>query len=166
MTDVLSSILPESLFDSVPCCGGSLPIEGMDIKLKYAVPKGISLTGFNLNVTLDVTNPNKTTLCTTGFSYKVAQKGENGAVFAEGSMDEGMTLPGGETTQVVVPVSCSYGGVGSLGKSLLVGGNVDFVMSGETHYKIPMTETAYTLPYQVEGSFGGKAEEENDQEEK
>lgn len=165
MTDVLSSFFPESLLDKVPsCCGGvKLPFQGMDISLHYAIPKSISLSGFQLDVTLNVTNPNQTTLCTTGFSYKVAQK--DGTVFAEGSMDEGLTLPGLETTQVVVPVNCSYGGVGSIGKSLLMGGSIDFVMSGETHYKIPMTETVYTLPYSVEGSFAPTAaskEEKND----
>lgn len=157
MTDVLSSFLPESFLDSVPCCGGSLPLKGMDIKLKYAVPKGIGLSGFNLDVALEITNPNKAPLSTTGFSYRVAQNKEDGVVFAEGSMDEGITLPAGETTQVVVPVQCSYGGVGSLGKSLLMGGNIDFVMSGDTDYKIPMTETAYKLPYRVAGSFAPTA---------
>lgn len=120
------------------------------------------MSGFKLDVTLDVTNPNSTTISTTGFTYKVTKKPE-GAVFAEGSLDEGITIPGGETTQVVIPVSCSFGGVGSMGKDLLMGQKIAFVLSGETHYKIPMTETAYTLPYQVEGEFSPKvgSSEEN-----
>jgi LEA14-like dessication related protein len=158
MADVLSSFLPEILFDSVPCCGVASPFQGVQIHLQSARPKAITMSGFKVDVTLNIHNPNRTALCTTGFTYKVAQKGENGAVFAEGTMDEGITLPRGETTQVVVPVSCSYGGVGSLGKSLVMGGTIEFVMSGETQYKIPMTETTYTLPYQVEGSFAPKGE--------
>ena len=157
-TDILASILSESLLDGVPCCGGSPAVQGLDIQLKYAIPRGITLSGFKLDVTLDVTNPNATSIHTTGFSYKIAQKntedGTEGAVFAEGSLDDGISLPGGATTQVVVPVSCSFGGVGSVGKGLWKGGgSIDFVMSGETHYKIPMTETMYTLPYHVEGQF-------------
>ena len=90
-------------------------------------------------------------------------KNPEGAIFAEGSLDEGTTIPGGETTQVVIPVSCSFSGVGSMGKDILLGEKIAFVLSGETNYKIPMTETAYALPYQVEGEFSptAKSSEEN-----
>ena len=163
-TEILASYLPESFLQGVPCCGGgwSSPTtmqKGLDIQLRHAIPRGITLSGFLLDVGLDITNPTTTTISTTGFTYQVALKKDdeaiNGAVavIAEGSLEEGITVPGGETTQVVLPMNCSFGGVGSLGKDLLLGKHIAFVLSGETQYEIPMTETTYTLPYQVEGAF-------------
>ena len=131
------------------------------------------MSGFKLDVTLEITNPNSTTIRTTGFTYKVKQKGDvveaegnadEGPLLAEGSMDDGIVIQGNDTSLVVIPICCSYGGVGSLGKSLLMGGRDkinNFVMSGETFYTIPMTETTYTLPYRVNGQFSPSSDDEN-----
>jgi len=161
----LSAIFPDTFNDglslfSLPWCGcAPPPFQRLGIKLKRAVPCGISMSGFKLDVTLEITNPYMTTLRTTGFSYKIAEKlsgdidEDDGfvVVLAEGSMEDGIEIAGDGTREVVI--SCSYGGLGSLGKCLLMGHALDFVMSGEAQYKIPMTETACTIPYQVEGQL-------------
>lgn len=174
---MVPTILPsENLFNGggvLSCCcfgrGGdasSTEFLGLDIKFKRAIPCGTLITssGLKLKVILDVTNSNCINLRTTGFTYKLANRrkreGKDGAgsstigpVFAEGSIDGGIDLPKDQTTELVVPVTCSYSGVGSLGKNMVTQNEIKFTMSGKIHYKVPMTGTSRSLPYRTKGTF-------------
>src|SRR4051812_8750931 len=99
------------------------------VQLKDVAVSSIGLTGGNLNVKLNVYNPNGFRLDATRLTYAVAI-GDNIGL-ANGALDSRFTVQSGDSTVVTIPVSFTYAGIGAAGRQLMNTGAVDYHVTGD-----------------------------------
>ena len=120
------------------------------VELKDVKLRGVGLTGGNLDVVLDVYNPNQFRLDATRMTYKVAMAGDS-ITIASGALDSRLTLQDKTNTQVTIPVSFTYAGLGAAGRSLMNTGAVNYHVSGDVTVGSPVG--SFTIPYSATGRF-------------
>jgi LEA14-like dessication related protein len=119
------------------------------VRLQNVKVNGVGLTGGNLDVQLNVYNPNGFRLDATRLTYGV-QIG-NEVQLATGAVDSRFTVQAGDSTMVTIPVSFTYAGIGAAGRQLLNTGGVDYKVTGDV--TVGTVVGNFTVPYSATGRF-------------
>jgi LEA14-like dessication related protein len=130
------------------------------VQLKDVAVQGVGLTGGQLAVRLNVFNPNGFRLDATRLSYNVVigEGGNTTANLAQGALDSRFTVQSGDSTQVTIPVSFTYAGIGSAARSLMNSGAVPYRVTGDV--TVGTVVGNFTVPYSSTGrftAFGGNS---------
>jgi LEA14-like dessication related protein len=110
---------------------------------------GLGITGGQLDVLLNVENPNEYRLDATRMTYNVVVG--DSVQFATGTVDNRFTVDGGKQQQVHIPVNFTYSGVGAAGRQLIQSGAVNYKVLGDVTVGTPVGN--FTFPYSSTGRF-------------
>jgi LEA14-like dessication related protein len=89
---------------------GRQAFKNPDVKLKDVKLLGVGLTGGQLNVELEVYNPNHYRLDATRVHYQVNMAGDSVKI-ADGVLDNRFTVEEGQKSTVTIPVTFTYAGL-------------------------------------------------------
>jgi LEA14-like dessication related protein len=120
------------------------------VHLKTVQLRGVGVTGGQLDVKLSVYNPNHYRLDATKLTYSVNMAGDSVHV-ADGVLDNRFTVNEGDSSEVTLPVSFTYTGLGAAGRSLLNTGVVNYHVSGNLTVGSPVG--SFNIPYSQTGRF-------------
>jgi LEA14-like dessication related protein len=118
------------------------------VELRDVKVTGVGLNGGSLDVVLEVQNPNGFTLDATRLTYKVLV---DSVTFANGATDSRFTVQGNKSTQVHLPITFTYSGVGQAGRQLLGTGSVNYTVTGDVTVGSPIGN--FTVPYSRTSRF-------------
>ena len=110
---------------------------------------GLGLDGGSLDVVLGVYNPNGYKLEATRLTYRLLV-GDSVAL-GQGALDSRQTFQQKDTTEVRIPVTFSYRGLGAAGQQLLRSGTVNYRVQGDITVSTPVGN--FTRPYDRTGRF-------------
>ncbi len=110
---------------------------------------GLGLQGGNLDVVLNVYNPNGYRLDATQVNYRLLI-GDNVDV-AQGTISDRLTVQEKDSTRVTIPVSFTFRGIGEAGRQLLNTGAVSYRVAGDVRVGTPVGQ--FTVPYNTTGRF-------------
>ena len=116
------------------------------VTYKDAVITGLGVTGGSLEVVLSVYNPNSFRLDGTQLTYRI---NVDSVPFGTGTFTEHFTVQEGDSTQVRLPLSFTYAGIGQAGRQLIQTGSVQYTVSGEITVGTPIGN--FTRPYSGRG---------------
>jgi LEA14-like dessication related protein len=116
------------------------------VTYKDAVITGLGLSGGSLEVVLSIYNPNSFRLDGTGLTYRIAV---DSVPFGNGSLSDRFVVQEGDSTQVRLPLSFTYAGVGQAGRQLIQTGSVNYTVSGDITVGTPIG--TFTRPYSGRG---------------
>lgn len=116
------------------------------VTYKDAVITGLGISGGSLEVVLGVFNPNGFKLDGTRLTYRVSV---DSVPFGSGELNDKFTVQDGDSTQVRLPLSFTYAGVGQAGRQLIQTGSVQYTVSGEITVDTPLG--SFTRPYTGKG---------------
>lgn len=116
------------------------------VTYKDAVITGLGVSGGSLEVVLNVYNPNSFRLDGTALTYRISV---DSVPFGSGTFSDRFVVQEGDSTQVKLPVSFSYAGVGQAGRQLIQMGSVQYTVSGEITVGTPIGN--FTRPYSGKG---------------
>ena len=121
-----------------------------EVKLKDVRLLGLGVTGGQLNVDLEVYNPNHYRLDATKVHYTVNMAGDSVKI-ADGVLDNRFTVDEGKSSVVTIPVSFTYAGLGAAGRSMLNTGGVNYHVIGDVAVGTPVG--SFTVPFNTTGRF-------------
>jgi LEA14-like dessication related protein len=110
---------------------------------------GLGLQGGNMDVILNVYNPNGYRLDATRVNYRLLI-GDNVDV-AQGTINERLTVQQNDSTRLTIPVAFTYRGIGEAGRQLLSTGAVTYRVMGDVAVGTPVG--SFTVPYSTTGRF-------------
>ena len=116
------------------------------VTYKDAVITGLGVSGGSLEVVLNVYNPNSFRLDGTALTYRIAV---DSVPFGNGTLSEQFVVQEGDSTQVKLPLTFTYAGVGQAGRQLIQMGSVQYTVSGEITVGTPIGN--FTRPYSGKG---------------
>ncbi len=119
------------------------------VNFKNVEIKGLGLTGGSVDVVLSVYNPNGFKLEGTRLTYSL-QAGDNVQV-GTGALDSRFTVQDHDSTIIRLPVDFTYSGIGSVGRSILNTGSVNWRVLGDLTVATPIGN--FTRPYDRTGRF-------------
>ena len=125
---------------------GRQAFQNPDVKVQDVRVTGIGLTGGQLDVLVNVANPNDFRLDATHMTYKLLV---DTVTFADGTVNQTFTVEGGKTAQFHIPVSFTYSGIGAAGRSLLNTGAVPYTVSGVV--TVGTVIGNFNVPYKTQG---------------
>jgi LEA14-like dessication related protein len=105
------------------------------VVLRNAQITGLGVTGGSMEVVLDVYNPNNFKLDGTRLTYKVMV---DSLTFGSGAYDTRFVVEKGDTSQITLPFSFTYEGVGSAGRQLMQTGSVEYRVLGDVTVSTPL----------------------------
>jgi len=120
------------------------------VNLRDVKVRGLGITGGNLDVMLNVYNPNHYRLDATRLTYRVDLAGDS-ITIASGALDSRFTVQESDSTVVTIPVSFTYAGVGAAGRSILATGAVNYHVMGDV--TVGSAVGNFTVPYSSSGRF-------------
>jgi len=112
--------------------------------------RGLGITGGNLDVLLNVYNPNHYRLDATRLTYQVQMAGDS-VTIATGALDSRFTVQETDSQVVTIPVTLTYAGLGAAGRSILATGAVNYHVSGDVTVGSPVGN--FSVPYSSMGRF-------------
>lgn len=118
------------------------------VTFKDARITGLGVSGGSLEIILDVYNPNRFRLEGTRLTYKVMV---DSTEFGEGAYTSKFAVDEKATTEVRLPLTFTYRGVGAAGRALQQTGTVEYHVVGEISVASPIGD--YTRPYDQRGRF-------------
>lgn len=118
------------------------------VTFKDARIVGLGVTGGSLEVVLDVYNPNHFRLDGTGLTYKVLV---DSTTVGEGEYNSRWGVEQGDRTEVRLPISFTYAGLGAAGRKLTETGSVEYNVVGDMTVTTPLGR--FTRPYDQKGRF-------------
>lgn len=98
------------------------------VTLKNAEITGLGVTGGSMEIVLDVYNPNSFKLDGTRLTYKVMV---DTVAFGEGAYDSRFVVEKKDTSEIRLPFSFTYEGIGSAGRQLMQTGSVEYRVLGD-----------------------------------
>lgn len=116
------------------------------VTYKDSMITGLGLSGGSLEVVLNIYNPNSFRLDGTGLTYRIAV---DSVPFGDGTLSDRFAVQEGDSTQVRLPLSFTYAGVGQAGRQLIETGSVNYTVSGELTVSTPLG--IFTRPYSGRG---------------
>jgi LEA14-like dessication related protein len=114
---------------------------------------GLGVTGGNLDVVLNVYNPNGYRLDATRLNYRVSVEDTQ---LASGVLDSRFTVQNEDSTTVRIPVSFTFSGLGAAGRAIFNTGSVNYRVTGDVAVGTPVG--SFTIPFSQTGrysTFGG-----------
>jgi len=118
------------------------------VTFKDARITGLGVSGGSIEIVLDVYNPNHYRLEGTRVSYKVLV---DSTEFGEGAYTTRFGVDEGQTSEVRLPLSFTYSGVGAAGRALMQTGTVEYHVIGDVTVSTPVG--SFTRPYDQRGRF-------------
>ena len=119
------------------------------VNFKNVEIKGLGLTGGSVDIVLSVYNPNGFKLEGTRLTYNL-QAGDNVQV-GTGVLDSRFTVQDKDSTIIRLPLDFTYSGIGSVGRSILNTGSVNWRVLGDLTVATPIGN--FTRPYDRTGRF-------------
>jgi LEA14-like dessication related protein len=119
------------------------------VNFKNVEIKGLGLTGGSVDIVLSVYNPNGFKLEGTRLTYNL-QAGDNVQV-GTGVLDSRFTVQDRDSTIIRLPLDFTYSGIGSVGRSILNTGSVNWRVLGDLTVATPIGN--FTRPYDRTGRF-------------
>ena len=116
------------------------------VTYRDAVITGLGISGGSLEVVLSIYNPNSFRLDGTGLTYRLAV---DSVPFGSGSLSDRFAVQEGDSTQVRLPLSFTYAGIGQAGRQLIQTGSVNYTISGDITVATPIGN--FTRPYSGRG---------------
>jgi len=120
------------------------------VNLRDVRVRGLGITGGNLDVLLNVYNPNHYRLDATRLTYQVQMAGDS-VTIATGALDSRFTVQETDSQVVTIPVTFTYAGLGAAGRSILATGAVNYHVSGDVTVGSPVGN--FSVPYSSMGRF-------------
>jgi LEA14-like dessication related protein len=118
------------------------------VSLKNVQVASLGLTGGNLNVILNVYNPNGYRLDATRLTYRLLV---DSTPLGNGVMDSRFTVQDKDSTTVTIPVSFNWSGLGAGVRSIFNTGAVNYTVSGDVRVGTPVGD--FTIPYSQKGRY-------------
>lgn len=142
-----SAILALACVASFSCAtlGGATFREPV-VTYKDAVVTGLGLSGGSIDVVLGIYNPNNFRLDGTSITYRFSV---DSVPFGSGIFSDQFTVPQGDSTELRLPLSFTYSGVGQAGRQILQTGSVQYTISGDITVSTPIG--SFTRPYTGRG---------------
>jgi LEA14-like dessication related protein len=109
---------------------------------------GLGITGGEIDVVLDVYNPNEFRLDASRLTYRVYA---DTTLLGEGAYDSRFTVQNGDTTQVSLPVRFTYTGLGAAGTQIRNSGTLNYRVAGDITVGTPIG--SFTRPYDRAGRY-------------
>ena len=109
---------------------------------------GLGLQGGSLELVLSVYNPNRFDLEGVRLSYQLTV---DDVRFGEGALDTRFIVPRGDTTDVRLPLSFTFAGVGAAGRQIVQVGAVNYTVNGDITVGTPLGN--FTRPYAQQARF-------------
>lgn len=119
------------------------------VTLKDVKVVGLGATGGNLDVILNVYNPNGYRLDATRMSYRLFIS--DSTPVANGVLDNKFNVQEKDSTQVRIPVSFTYSGLGAAGRSIMNTGAVNYRVTGDV--TVGSVVGNFTIPFSQTGRF-------------
>jgi LEA14-like dessication related protein len=127
------------------------------VTLQNVRVNGLGLNGGSVDILLNVYNPNHFNLDATRVTYKLFV---DTIPLGTGATDSRFTVSDGDTTQVPLPLSFTWSGIGQAARSLMSTGTVNYRVVGDL--TVGSSVGTFTLPYDRTGRFsslsGGRGE--------
>jgi LEA14-like dessication related protein len=118
------------------------------VTLKNVQVSSLGLTGGNLNVILNVYNPNGYRLDATRLTYRLLV---DSTPLANGVMDNRFTVQDKDSTTVTIPVAFNWTGLGAGVRSIFNTGAVNYRVNGDVTVGTPVGN--FTIPYSQTGRY-------------
>jgi len=109
---------------------------------------GVGVTGGTLDILLNVYNPNDFRLDGSRITYRVFA---DSVAVGGGSLDQQFTVQNGDSTQIRLPLSFTYAGLGAAARQLQNQGAVNYRVTGEIEVATPIG--TFTRPYDQTGRY-------------
>ncbi len=109
---------------------------------------GIGATGGTLDIYLDIFNPNEFRLDGSRLTYQVFADSVN---VGGGTLDQRFTVQNNDTTQIRLPLTFTYAGLGAAARQMQNQGSVNYRVRGEIEVATPIG--TFTRPYDQAGRF-------------
>lgn len=109
---------------------------------------GIGVTGGTLDVLLDIYNPNEFRLDGSRLTYEVFA---DSVSVGGGILNQQFTVQNGDTTQITLPLTFTYAGLGAAARQIQNQGSVNYRVKGEIEVATPIGN--FTRPYDQSGRY-------------
>lgn len=120
------------------------------VSIKTCEVRGISFQGVNMDIILVIENPNPAAMEANRIYYKIVKASDN-TLMAKDVVERQFAIPAGKSTDVLVPVTFSYSGLGAAGMSLINKGTTKLLVSGDMTFEAPLAPNGtITIPFQGE----------------
>lgn len=116
------------------------------VTYKDSVITGLGISGGSLEVVLNVYNPNGFRLDGTAMTYRI---NIDSIPFGNGTLSDKFVVNDKDSTQVRLPLSFTYAGIGQAGRQLIQTGSVQYTVSGDITVSTPLG--SFTRPYSGRG---------------
>lgn len=116
------------------CSSLGLNFKEPDIQLDHAVVRGIDLTGGNLDLVVNVQNPNNFTLHGTKLQLGLDVEGSH---LGDITYDSDFAVSQNGTTTLTLPLRFGWSGVASAVRVALRSGDLPYTMKGQATIKLP-----------------------------
>lgn len=118
------------------------------VSLKDVRIAGLGVSGGNLDVMLNVYNPNGYRLDATKLNYRILV---DSTQLATGNIDSRFTVQDKDSTTVRIPVSFTFSGLGAAGRSIWNTGAVNYRVTGDI--TVGTVVGNFTVPFSQTGRF-------------
>ncbi|HEX6536891.1 MAG TPA: LEA type 2 family protein [Gemmatimonadaceae bacterium] len=118
------------------------------VTLKDVKVSGVGLTGGSVDIVMNVYNPNHFRLDATRMTYKLYV---DTIPFGTGATDSRFTVQSGDSTEVRLPLSFSWSGIGRAGRELMNTGTVPYRVTGDI--TVGSSVGTFTLKYDRTGRY-------------
>lgn len=119
------------------------------VTFKNVQINGLGLDGGSLDVVLNVYNPNGFKLDATRLTYRLLVG--DSVPLGQGALDSRFTVQKNDSTEVRLPVTFTYRGLGAAGQQLIRSGTVSYRVQGDVTVTTPLGN--FTRPYDRTGQF-------------
>jgi len=128
------------------CAGMGDLFREPDFRLNRVIVRDLGLTGGNLDLLVEVDNPNRFDLRGTALEvgFDVA-----GSHLGDARLTNDFAVTKGEVTTLTVPLRFEWAGVGSAVRSALGSGEIPYTMKGQATLQTPFGR--YSVPFSQEG---------------
>lgn len=109
---------------------------------------GLGVAGGSMEIVLDVYNPNSFRLDGSRLTYKLMV---DTVALGSGLYDTRFQVEKDQTSEIRLPFSFTYAGVGAAGRQLMQTGSVEYRVTGDVTVNTPIG--AFTRPYDQRGRF-------------
>lgn len=118
------------------------------VTLKDVRVASLGLNGGNLDVKLNVYNPNGYRLDATRLTYRLLV---DSTPLADGIMDSRFTVQDKDSTTVTIPVAFNWSGLGAGVRSIFSTGAVNYKVNGDVTVGTPVGN--FTIPFSQQGRY-------------
>ena len=118
------------------------------VTLKDVRVNGLGLTGGNLDIVMNVYNPNHFRLDATRMTYRLYV---DTIPFGSGATDSKFAVQSNDSTEVRLPLSFTWAGIGTAGRELMNTGSVPYRVTGDI--TVGSSVGTFTLKYDRTGRY-------------